>query len=215
MKYQTVIFDLDGTLADTSPGILNCHRYAHRMMGRIEPPEAVLRVVIGGPLLETYQDVFKFSELEARQAVAFYRERYAEKGIYEAALYPGMKTVLGELKEAGYKIGLATLKAERFLSAMLKRWNVEKFFDAVYGMDDADSRTKAQLIGFCMRDLRAAPGSTVLIGDSVHDQTGARGAGIKFIGVTYGFGFMKGTTPSQAGAVAIADRCAQLPELLL
>lgn len=215
MKYQTVIFDLDGTIADTSPGILNCHRYAHQMLGRTEPPEEILRGVIGGPLLLTYQSVFNFSEQDARQAIAYYRQRYAEKGLYEAAVYPGMEQVLGSLKKAGCQIGLATLKAERFLEVMLKDMGIKDYFDAVYGMDDADRRTKAQLIELCMCDLKAAPVSTVLVGDSVHDQDGARCAGVAFLGVTYGFGFKQGTLSPKVGAVAVADNCTQLLELLL
>lgn len=215
MKYQTVIFDLDGTIADTSPGILNCHRYAHQMLGRAEPSEDILRGVIGGPLLLTYQSVFNSSEQEARRAIAYYRQRYAEKGLYEATVYPGMKRVLRSLKEAGCQIGLATLKAERFLKVMLENMEIEDFFDTVCGMDDADRRTKAQLIELCMRDLKATPVNTVLVGDSVYDQDGAQCAGISFLGVTYGFGFKKGALSPQIGEIAVADSCTQLLELLL
>ena len=214
-KYETIIFDFDGTLAYTSPGILNCHRYAHRMMGRAEPPEAVLRGVIGGPLLSTYQTVFKFSQADARQAVAHYRQRYADQGLCEALLYPGIEALLHSLKDNGRKIGLATLKSERFLEIMLENMGIRECFDAIYGMDDCDRRTKAALIELCMCEVRAVPESTVLIGDSLHDRDGARCAGVSFLGVTYGFGLGKGTSPLQAGAVAIADSCAQLSDLLL
>lgn len=207
MKYQTVIFDLDGTLADTSPGILNCHRYAHRMMGHKEPPETVLHNVIGAPLLQTYQSTFGFSEAEARQALVWYRKRYEERGVYESRLYPGIKQVLSELKFSGCNVGLASLKAERFVKIILKLTGIEKYFDAVYGMDDLDSRTKTQLIRFCMNDFHAVSKDTVLIGDSSYDQIGAQNVGIEFIGVTYGFGFTEGDE--------MAGDCAQLLKLLL
>lgn len=191
MKYQTIIFDFDGTLADTSPGISNCHRYAHRMMGHAEPSEDVLRGVIGGPLIQTYQTIFGFSMDEAKRAVAFYRKHYAESGIYEAALYPGMRSLLQTLKNAGCCLGIATLKAERFLEVMLRNMGIQGYFDTVHGMDESDSRTKAQLIQLCMEDLHAVPEDTVLVGDSIHDREGARHENIAFLGVTYGFGFKK------------------------
>lgn len=206
MKYQTVIFDLDGTLADTSLGILNCHRYAHQMMGRPEPPETVLRNIIGAPLFQTYQTTFGFSEAETQQALCYYRQRYEEKGIYEAVLYPGINQVLDVLKNTGCKLGLASLKAERFIRVMLEHMGIRRYFDAIYGMDDLDSRTKAQLIELCMHDLDTTPENTVMVGDSSYDQSGAQSVGIRFVGVTYGFGFMEG--------VGMANDCVKLLELL-
>lgn len=189
MKYQLVVFDLDGTLADTSLGIMNSHRYAHKMMGRSEPPLDVLRSVIGGPLLQTYRERFGFSEADARRALTFYRSYYAEKGIYEATLYPGIPETLQQLQSLGVQLGVATLKAERFAYKMLGHMNVLTCFSAVYGMDENDERTKAKLLQLCMEAVHATPDETILIGDSVHDLEGAASCGLSFLGVTYGFGF--------------------------
>ncbi len=180
---------MDGTLADTSAGILNSHRYAHKMMGRSHPDTKVLESVIGGPLLNTYITRFGFSEAQARTAVAHYREYYAKNGLLEAELYPEMKNVLRILKEDGYLLAVATLKAERFVEKMLDHMGVLPYFDAVFGMDDSDTRTKAQLINMCMERLNADAQSTVMLGDSIHDLNGAVQAGVSFVGVTYGFGF--------------------------
>lgn len=215
MKYQTVIFDFDGTLADTSQGILNCHKYAHHMMGRPEPTEEMLRGVIGGPLLQTYRTVFNFPEADARKAVAYYRQRYVEQGLYEIKLYPGMKMVLETLKKSGCRLGIATLKAECFLDTMLRNMEIQNCFDAVFGMNNDDSRTKAQLIKLCIHKLCSTPRDAILVGDSVYDRDGAQCAGIDFLGVTYGFGFTKGTIAVQANAIAMADDCTQLLKWLI
>lgn len=186
---KLIVFDMDGTLADTSPGILNSHRYAHEKMGRPQPGTDVLRSVIGGPLLNTYISRFSFSETQAREAVSHYRRYYAEKGFLEADLYPGMKETLIELRAKGYRLGVATLKAERFVKTMLENMGIAEYFDVIFGMDDADSRTKAQLIQMCMQATGASVDATTMVGDSIHDLTGAEQAGVGFIGVTYGFGF--------------------------
>lgn len=190
MKYQLVIFDMDGTLADTSPGIYNSHRYAHKMMGRQEPTNEELDGIIGGPLLKNYRERFGFSETDARKAVEFYRDYYAENGIYQAELYSGMGATLRKLHDLGIYLGVATLKAERFAKIMLKNMSVYDCFDAICGMDEHDTRTKAQLIKLCMEKVGVSSTDTILVGDSIHDLNGAKECCIDFLGVTYGFGFV-------------------------
>ena len=192
---RLIIFDLDGTLADTSLGIVNSHRYAHRMMGREEPSSDELRAVIGGPLLSTYRDRFGFSDEEARRALAYYRSWYAEKGIHEAIPYPGVKDLLESLKRKGFLLSVATLKSERLAKALLHNMELLSYFDAVHGMDESDSRTKASLIQMCMNDMQVGRHETVLVGDSVHDLEGAKDVGIAFVGVSYGFGFKNSIQP--------------------
>jgi len=187
--YQLVIFDMDGTLADTSPGILNSHRHAHKAMGHPIPSSKELDGVIGGPLLQTYINRFGFSEADARTAVDEYRRYYSENGIHEAHLYPGMKEALQKLSQNHVKIALATLKAERFAKIMLKDMGILSYFDVVYGMDDQDTRTKSQLIEMCLAATGTARNDSLMVGDSVHDLLGAQQCGVPFLGVSYGFGF--------------------------
>lgn len=186
---KLIVFDMDGTLADTSPGILNSHRYAHQTMDTPVPGEAVLRSVIGGPLLQTYQECFGFSKPEAKTAVAHYRDYYRREGVHQAALYPGIPQLLHSLQTQGILLGVATLKAEAFATDMFRQMGVYDCFAAICGMDENDTRTKAELIRRCMALVDAVPTETLLVGDSIHDWEGACAAGVDFIGVTYGFGF--------------------------
>ena len=186
---KLIVFDMDGTLADTSPGIINSHRYAHDQMGRPQPDSEVLESVIGGPLLNTYISRFGFPEDQARLAVAHYRAYYAEKGLLEASLYPGMKEAIFQLKESGYYLAVATLKAECFVKRMLEAMQIATCFDAIFGMDNADTRTKSEIIQMCMKQVGVEAKETIMVGDSVHDLLGADQAGVDFVGVTYGFGF--------------------------
>ena len=188
---KLVIFDFDGTIADTSPGILDSHQYALKGMGRIVPLEAELRKVIGGNLLKIYIEKFGFDEEQAREAVRIYRERYAEVGIHQATLYPGFKEMLVELKRKGYKIGIATLKEESFAKLMVQEMGIADFFDEICGMDSNDGLDKAGLIMKCCESCGCHKGEAILVGDSNNDWHGSQQAGVNFIGVTYGFGFKK------------------------
>ncbi|SDH08646.1 haloacid dehalogenase-like hydrolase [Marvinbryantia formatexigens] len=108
-----------------------------------------------------------------------------------AVLYPGIEMLLSKLKEKNYKIGMATLKAEKFAKIMLSELGVDSYFDAVCGMDEDDRLTKALLIEKCCNFCDVEKSKTILIGDSNNDLLGAKEAGVHFVGVTYGFGFSK------------------------
>lgn len=206
--YRLIVFDLDGTLADTSPGIIECHRYANAAMGRPIADERLLEGIIGGPLYETYREWFGYPEDEARRAVEIYRAHYAEVGVAGSRLYPGMDRCLAALKEKGYRLAVATLKVETLARQLLDSLGVAGYFDVIHGMDGRDSLSKSGLIKKCMAELGAAPEETVLVGDSVHDAEGAAQAGVAFLGVTYGFGF---TGPRED----MAADCGQLRDWLL
>lgn len=191
MKYKLVIFDFDGTIADTSSGILDAHRFALSHMRKNVPSDLELRTVIGGYLLDTYIHRFGFSEMQAREAVQVYRERYATVGIHKAELYPEFEVMAKRLYEKGYLIGVATLKAEKFAEIMLRELGIRKWFNTVCGMDEYDNLDKAELIKKCCSICGVNEKNAILIGDSNNDAVGAHEAGVDFIGVTYGFGFQK------------------------
>lgn len=186
---QLVVFDFDGTIADTSEGIIDAHKYTLGVTGKEVPSDETLHGVIGGNLLKTYMATFGFSEDDAREALKIYRKRYAEVGIHKAKVYPGFEELLGLLKSNGYKIGVATLKAEIFAKQMLQEMGINQYFDEVCGMDINDRLDKAGLIVKCAQLCGVELSSVMLVGDSNNDLIGAETAGVHFIGVTYGFGF--------------------------
>lgn len=183
------IFDFDGTIADTSLGIIDSHKFALSAMGREIPNDDDLRKVIGGQLLKTYVETFKFEESKAREAVIIYRERYSNVGMHLANLYPGFEELLSSLKNCNYKIGVATLKAERFAKTMLIDMGISQYFDVVCGINENDNIAKAGLSAKCCELCKVEKSKSILIGDSINDLIGARQAGVSFLGVTYGFGF--------------------------
>lgn len=212
-KYKLIIFDLDGTLADTSEGIYNAHRHTVEQMG-IELHEDSLAGVIGGELLAIYQTRFGLSAECAREAVDTYRAWYQETGIFQAELYSGMDVLLAALKSQGMKLAVATLKREDFAVKLLKSLGVAQYFDVIYGMDHADTLNKSMLIEKCLRVNNGDKNSTVLVGDSLSDLQGAKNVEIDFLPVTYGFGFQKDSELMQDGICGVATNIEELKMLL-
>ena len=189
MKYKLVIFDFDGTIADTSLGIIDSHKFTLEYFGKTIPKDSELSKMIGGALLETYTNVLGFDETSAKKAINIYRKRYAKVGIKLATIYKGVYELITKLNGNGFYIGLATLKAEHFAKLMLLNFNLLDKFDVICGMNEQDSFTKADLINNCLKQLCVKPSESILIGDSNNDLIGAEQIGTYFIGVTYGFGF--------------------------
>ena len=100
-NYDVILFDLDGTLTDSAPGILNSVRYACRKLGLEMPAEATLRRFLGPPLIESFRTLLGLSDADADRAVSAFREYFPETGIFENEVYPGVPALLADLKAAG------------------------------------------------------------------------------------------------------------------
>ena len=136
MRFSAVIFDFDGTLCDTGPGIMNSAAYALEAYGFEVPREpGALRCFIGPPLLVTFQEQFGADAATAQALVQKYRERYNGAILNESMLYRGIVTLLENLKAAGIRIGIASSKPKRYIDQLLAHFTIDKFFDAVCGVD--------------------------------------------------------------------------------
>lgn len=213
-KYKCILFDLDGTLADTFPGILHSYQYAARKIGFPEPDEQIAGEVIGAPLAEVFRTRFGLSEDLTKQALHHYRLYYAENGIHEAILYQGMVDTLAKLKQEGYFLAVATLKKESFAKEMLKWLGVADYFDVILGMNDSDTATKADIVNKALTMLETKKEEAVLVGDSSYDAIGADLAGVDFIAVTYGFGYKSTEDVKGSNVKAIITTPTELMEVI-
>ena len=167
MRFSAVIFDFDGTLCDTGPGIMNSAAYALEAYGFEVPREpGALRCFIGPPLLVTFQEQFGADAATAQALVQKYRERYNGAILNESMLYRGIVTLLENLKAAGIRIGIASSKPKRYIDQLLAHFTIDKFFDAVCGVDfNTDCESKASIIARCLQELGAAPEKALMVGD--------------------------------------------------
>lgn len=212
--YQTIIFDLDGTLADTSEGIYNCIRHAQKMMSLPSITDAQMRSHIGPPMHESYERNFHLTGQMLERAVGYHKEYALTKGLYEASLYEGVPQLLSQLKNQGCKLAVATLKYEETAQKMLSFLNVASFFDVICGTISDVKLTKAQLLHKCVEKCCGDIRSALLVGDSSYDAIGAEEAGLDFLGVTYGFGFQTPDEVNQYPNVGCASSALELARLL-
>lgn len=186
MEY--ILFDLDGTLIDSSEGIVNCFRYAFARMGTEPPAANTLRSCIGPPLFDSFLHFFGGDRERALRGVSLYRERYGKEGWKECALYPDVEKSLRSLREQGKIMGVATSKPQRFAEMILRRFCLFDLFSVVVGSKEDNSfDKKGDIIRLAMSRLCAPREQTVMVGDRRHDVAGAKENGILSVGVTNGF----------------------------
>ena len=214
MRYTTAIFDLDGTITDSGPGIMNAIRYAVKKRGLPEVPEEVLRSFIGPPLKEQFQSVFGLSEEEGTVMVTTYREYYSDKGIFENRVYDGVPELFERLKSAGVRILMATSKPEKYAKRIAEHFGFSQYFDFIGGACMDGRRTdKHEVIEYVIETCGVSRDAAVMIGDRRHDIIGAAKAEIHSMGVLYGYGSLEEL--EKAGAEMVAAEPGDISQILL
>ena len=212
MRPEAVIFDFDGTVARTHMGVVNSVVYALNALGAPIPEETTLLEFLGPPLNWSFTELAHLSPADADRAVAKYRERYSETGLFECELYPGFRELLEVLRDAGIPAGIASGKPEVFLKRIVQRLGIASLVSAVAGPSFSDkSPDKTPEI---LRALPpgAEPSRCVMVGDRRFDIEAGNGLGMKTIGVLYGYGSRQELTAS--GAAALAETCAEILDRL-
>jgi phosphoglycolate phosphatase len=190
MKYKYYLFDLDGTLTDPGIGITNSVMYALEKFDIHVSDRKELYPFIGPPLVDSFEKYFGFDEKQALQAVEYYREYFREDGIFENVVYEGIPEMLGELKNRGAIVALATSKPYEFSVRILDYFDLHQYFDFVGAatMDGRISR-KADVISHLIDKLGENEKSSILmIGDRDQDIDGANANGLQSAGVLWGYG---------------------------
>lgn len=213
MHHDIILFDLDGTLTDSGPGIMKAGQYALRAFG-IERDWRELSFFVGPPLSETFARFVSAENVDA--AVAKFREYYQKDGWLDNAPYPGIPALLAYLKSEGKRLFVATSKLDTMAERILEHFGLAPYFDAICGAPAGDkeagkkvSVVKAALKAAGCNDLSRA----VMVGDREHDVLGAKKNGLPCIGAVYGYGTAEELTA--AGAAALADTVDELHKLLL
>ena len=212
-NYKYLLFDLDGTLTDSQEGILNCFRHTSDVMG-VPMPENT-GVLFGPPLGESFEKYFGMNKEQADEAVRVYRERYGREGLFENRVYDGVPDMLRRLRDAGFQLAVATCKAEIFAVRILEKYDLAQYFTFIGGAGTDGSRTsKTEVIEYVLENIGSPDKNSVLmIGDRDNDVTGAQGAGIKCMGVLWGYG--SGKELSETGADFIAETPQKAADMIL
>lgn len=191
-----LLFDLDGTLTDPKVGICTCVQYALKSFGIEEPDLDKLEPFIGPPLKDSFMQFYGMTEEQAEDAVAKYRERFQDVGLFENELYIGIPRMLADLKSVGVKLAVASSKPTVYVKRILEHFDIAKYFDAVVGSElDGTRVNKDEVVREALHQLFGQQpvdkGRVYMIGDRHFDVEGAHALGIESVGVSYGYGSME------------------------
>ena len=214
MRWDTVLFDLDGTVTDSQEGIVNSVSYALKRLGRGVPSPDMLTTFVGPPLHESFPALCGMNEEETERAIREFRIYFERYGWAENAPYAGMAELLASLCAAGLRLVIATSKPEEFARKVLRHFELAQYFDDICGsrLEDKSSADKASVVRTAL--MRAdVTGHAVMVGDRRHDIYGAHANGLETIGVLYGYGSREELTA--AGAEQLAADLNELKAILL
>lgn len=221
--YESILFDLDGTLTESHPGIIHAVLYALRKNGIEETDREKLLAFVGPPLTDSFQQYYGMSREQALRMVDDYREYHQERGWKENKVYEGIPEVLETLCAQGRKLYVATSKPEPIAIRTVEYFHLDRYFGRVFGASMDESRSqKGRVIAYALSQIReqspVEAGSTgeapqiLMVGDRLHDVEGARENGLPCVGVLYGYGTQNEL--EKAGAAAICPEVKDLPGVI-
>ena len=212
-NFDTLLFDLDGTLTDSTEGIVRCLEYALERMGFYIPEDT--NKFLGPPLYRSFAEFCGMNEEQVNEAVRIFRERYSTVGLFENRVYEGVPEMLKRLRDGGKRIMVATSKPEVYAVRIFDRFGLSQFFEIVGGANINGTRNdKDEVIKYVLEKAGISDRSSVLmIGDRRQDVIGAHKTGLKCMGILWGFGSIEELT--EAGADFIAETPIKAADMLL
>ena len=210
--YDAILFDVDGTLIDSAPGILNTLEMVFRDMG-VDLTNVNLRRYIGPPLRKSFAEHFS-DPAKIEEATERYRMIYHEKGSHEGGVYPGVPEMLRRLKDAGFTLCTATCKPTEVVTPILEEQGIAGYFAFIGGASMDESRdTKNDVIRHVLSQPALQGKRVLMVGDRSDDLQGAANCGLDAAGVLYGYGSREELEPFHPKL--LVESCKELTDKLL
>ena len=214
-EFSCILFDLDGTIVDSAPGITATLAYTFEQLGLPIPTPAELVAYVGPPILDSFRDLAGFTPEQSQHALDIYRVQYLKTGVLDATVYPGLAELLKSIHESGIPLSLATSKPETPATLILEHYDLLKYFDVITGASDDEVRSaKADVVEEALKRLTAFGADLsrpVMVGDRHHDVVGAAAHDVPTLFVRWGYG----SPAEEVGTIGVADDAAELRALLL
>ncbi len=214
MDKDIILFDLDGTLTDSAPGVTKAYSLALESVGIHEKPEN-LKKVLGPPLDYSLTRFFGVPAEKLDTALDVYRSHYIMDGaLYENSVYPGVEQLLRDLHRAGRRLVVASSKRQDLVEAVIRHFRLDPYFDLMAGSDwEVGRSTKEEVLRYVVDSLPIPDlGRAVMVGDRMYDVEGASKLGIPAVGVLWGYGNRQELI--SAGASEVVETPRELYELL-
>lgn len=213
---KTVVFDLDGTLMDTSEGMLQAIRYAIKKRGLHELTDEEVKTFIGPPSQRRFAEIYGLTPEDGSAAAEVFRSYYKDNTLLQAKVYPGIYELCTLLRKKGIKTAVATYKREDYALRLLKAFHFDEYMDEMMGADMEGKFNKSDIIRNVLKLVGTDDyNEAVMVGDSNNDAVGAKELGIKFIGVTYGFGFKSKDDVNRFDNIGTAADTKELGRIIL
>lgn len=214
MKAKLIVFDLDGTILDSIPGIIESFRFALKQKGLREVSANQIKSTIGLPVEKMFTQLFpNKSKKEAREFANAYREYYVAKVVKKTKLYPGAKRTITELKKRGKKLAVATSKRRHITKKILTQRGILCFFDFILCSDDVQKpKPDPEILFTALKKANETAEDSIMVGDTVIDALTAKNAKMRAIGVTFGIASEKEL--NETGCIATIKKFSGLLELI-
>lgn len=204
-KYDCVVFDVDGTLLDTTEGVLCAVQYTIDHFEFQALPESVLKTFIGPPIQNSFANAYHLEGDILQEIATVFRNRYKDVDLLKAVPYEGIYDVFDALCRNGIKSSIATYKRQDYAETILRHFHFDRYTDVLRGADHENKLKKKDIIEKSLRDCGITDyRKAVMVGDSSHDAIGAAEIGLDFIGVTYGFEFRTMADVMKYPAIGVA-----------
>ncbi len=211
---KAILFDLDGTVLDSKPGIFRSAAYSLGQLGLPMPSDEDMMAFLGPPLSEGFLNVCHVPVDKVGDAVRLYREYYTNNnGMFDASIFDGVRELLTSLRQRGYLCCVTTSKPQVYACRILEHFRCDQLFDGIYGCElDGTRGHKSEVVAYCLEQHHLSNEETVLVGDRHFDVNGAKALGIPCIGVLYGYGTKDELY--QAGAVSLAEKPEEILQII-
>ena len=183
MRYDAILFDFDGTIADTMPGIHQALQYAAEQMGCAPVDGALARRFIGPPILDSAQRYLGLTEEQAVRFYELFREVYNGEMLFNTRVYTGVPQLLRQLRAQGAFVAVASAKPQALVTRLLERFGLSRFFDRVVGKTTIDANTSKEIM--IRQALPARYTRAAMVGDRLYDMESAKALGIDAIGAVF------------------------------
>lgn len=210
-----MIFDLDGTLLNTTEGILESVRYTAQRFGFPELPVKTLLKFIGPPIQQSFMIHYGVKKEQVQEITDFFRAYYKTEALLKAVPYDGIYELCDFFKDNQINMSIATYKREDYALKLLKHFRFDEYCGSMHGADNHNKLKKEDIIRLCVNESGNARENTVMIGDTLNDALSAEKEGISFIGALYGFGFEELKDSSRFANIGVAKKPLQIADIIL
>jgi phosphoglycolate phosphatase len=184
---RNIFFDFDGTLADTSEGIVRCTQATLQEMGLPASTPQRIKATIGLPLGQCFARGTDTPPERVDEACATYRRIFGDIAIPCITLYPGVKEVLAELHASGLRLAICTSRSRASLETLIRMLEIEPYFCALTNNEDVSHPKPAPDLALLLLErLGARAEESLVVGDTIFDLQMGRSAGCRTCGVTWG-----------------------------